>query len=109
MSAQMKAMIYVYDVDGEGDCVMHFISTDGEQVAVMPGNCVYPPTFFKSQLAMHQRMGHTMTVEVDNELGTVYAVRVGSGNFWLLMSMLTNIIEGMIEGWENGGHHASQN
>lgn len=99
-------ILYVYDVDPEGGCVQHFAIGKPEGVYVGISVSVMPPGFFKMQEAMHQRMGHTLVVEVDNEHGTVWSVRIGKGDF---QSMLQTVKQAMLDTIIGGPFDVSQN
>lgn len=81
MSTQ-KAMMWVYEVNGEGGCLMHWATEiDDQRVSVNTSISLMPPGFFEAQKAMHEKMGHTFTMETDYADWTVWTVRVGRGNF----------------------------
>jgi len=74
--------MFVYDVDGEGLTIIHY----GEELpdglfVVSVGDKLYPAMFFLIQKAMHEASGHTMICELDNELGQVWFVQIGAGDF----------------------------
>lgn len=109
MSAQNSASIFVYDVDGEGACVMHFAEVVPEGVLVSLGGTVMSPGFWSVQQAMHQRMGHTLTMEIDNERGTVWSVRIGRGDFGAMLDAIAMALAGVPGKRYNGGYRASKN
>lgn len=88
---------------------MHFANAAPEGAWVSLGNTVMHPQFFKAQQAMHQRMGHTMTMELDNELGTVWSVRIGRGDFGALLDAIAMALAGVPGQMHRGGFHASEN
>lgn len=105
MSAQNDCTMYIYDVDGEGLCVMHFATLKGEIGAVAVSVSAMQKGFFAMQQAMHARMGHTMTLEVDNDEGTVWTVRIGRGDFTTLLAMVNDVLKMTVyrmEGANNG-------
>jgi hypothetical protein len=97
-------MIYVYDVDRVGGVMMHFATLKGEEGSISYSPVIYPQALFRAQEAMHKRMGHTLTLEIDNELGTVWSVRIGRGDFNLLLAMLTEVGNDMLDTLERGNH-----
>lgn len=109
MSAQNDCTIYLYDIDGEGRCIMHFATLKGEVGSVSISPVVFPKGFFGMQQAMHQRMGHTLTLEIENERGAVWSVRIGRGDFMSLMGMIALVGDRMISDTQNGGTDVSQN
>lgn len=101
------AQMYVYDVDRAGACTMHYLESDGETAMVSACLTVFSPGFFKQQEAMHQRMGHTLTMEMDNAYGTVWTVRIGRGDFDMLSSVFKSALWNLFS--EGGPVDASQN
>lgn len=76
------AMMYVYEVNGVGGCLVHFAEMrDDDNVQVQSGITLMPPGFFKEQKAMHDKMGHTFTMEAEYDGWVVWSVRIGHGDF----------------------------
>lgn len=109
MSAQKDGWIYVYDVDGEGACVMHFATQAPEGFYVNLGESVMHPKFFRAQQAMHQRMGHTLVLEEESYGRSLWTVRVGRGDFLMMLQAIQMALEGIPGNTMNGGFNASQN
>lgn len=81
MSTQ-HAMMWVYEVDRAGGCLMHWaIELDEKRVSVNTSVSLMPPGFFDAQKSMHEKMGHAFTLEAVYDGWKVWTVRVGEGNF----------------------------
>lgn len=77
-------MMYVYEVNGAGGALMHWcMETENEGLAVQASVTLMPPGFFDVQKSMHQKMGHTFTLEAEYDEWTVWSVRIGRANFEL--------------------------
>lgn len=86
------AHMFVYDVDGAGGTSVHYVETDGVMAAVAVGDIVYPPGYFSVMKAMHEKCGQTMTLELSNEEGNIWSVRVGKADFGVLLEMVKDAI-----------------
>lgn len=109
MQAQNGAMVYVYDVDGEGGCVMHFAKAKPEGIYVGVGQSVMPPGFFEEELERHQRMGRTAVVELTNEFGTVWSVRIGAGDFETMIDCICDALLKVAVVQPGGGRYGYPN
>lgn len=109
MAAQKRGSIYLYDVDGEGACVMHFACAADEGVYVMLGERVMHPDFFAQQQAMHAKSGHTLVMEEENYGRTLWSVRIGRGDFLAMLSAVAMALDGMPGIDQRGGFDASKN
>jgi len=109
MSAQIDARVFLYDVDGEGACVFHFANTSPEGIYVSLGASVMAPDFFKTMQAMHARSGHTMTMELSNEKGTVWSVRIGRGDFGQMLDAIAMALAGIRGKNSREAYHGNQN
>jgi len=88
-----KAQMFVYDVDPEGGCVVHYAAMHDEGCYVQCGSQVYPNSYFRTLEAMHQKSGHTLTMELDNEEGVLWSVRIGRGDFNMMLELVRQALE----------------
>lgn len=97
------ACMYVYDVDGEGECLCHFIECDGETVKVCLDESVKTKPFWEMQQAMHARMGHTLVMEETKDNRTAWSVRIGRGDFAMMLTYLSIAMETRERNMRRGG------
>lgn len=88
---------------------MHFAAAAEAGVYVNLGDTVFSPQFFKLQQAMHQRMGQTLTLEIEDDRSTVWSVRIGRGDFVMLLAAVAMAIENEKLIAEGGSHNARNN
>lgn len=87
------AELFMYDVDPEGGVVMHYAAMHTEGCYVQVGNTIYPPGLFKRMETMHQKSGHTLTMEIDNDDGVLWSVRIGRGDFNMMIELVRMELE----------------
>jgi len=89
MYGQNKWKLWMYDVDREGGCVMHFASSYGTEGAAIAASIeVRPPGFWEAQKEFHTAVHHEIQTLADNEYGQVFVVFTGLFNVQEAMELI---------------------